>query len=85
MLRAARPEQAAAPVPELEIQLSHNRPVQDRYEPVAKNLWPPDGKPPRKLISNKAALKRLNEELDHLFGKADRDPTSLLRVIGRRK
>jgi hypothetical protein len=35
-------------------------------------------------MPNVQALKLLNEELNRRFGKADRDPTSLLRAIGRR-
>jgi hypothetical protein len=62
-----------------------SRPVQDVVEPVAKHLWPLHGRPSRKKISNKAALKLLNDELDRQFGKAKRDPTSLLRAIGRRE
>jgi hypothetical protein len=67
------------------------RPVLDILEPVAKELWPPDGKPPDE-ISNDAALILFNEKLDRRFGRhflrhdpnGVRDPTSLLRVMGRR-
>jgi hypothetical protein len=63
-----------------------SRPVLDVYVPVAKDLWPPHGTPSREEISNSAALSLLNKELRR-FGKAkrERDPTSLLRAIGRRR
>jgi len=65
----------------------HSRPVRDVCVPVAKDLWPPHGRPSRGKISNKAALKLLNDELDRRFGKANRQSqtTSQLRAIGRRK
>jgi hypothetical protein len=53
----------------------------EAVEPVAKELWPPDGKP-AETISTPDALQRLGDELQRR--KIPASPTTQRRVIGRR-
>ena len=53
----------------------------DPVQPVAKELWPPDGKPP-KTMSAADALKLLGDKLSEQEIKAS--DTTQRRVIGRR-
>ena len=80
---AAEAHVASRPIKRAQPSKRRRRPALDEYEPAAKALFPPRGRPPKRM-SNGGALKQLNEELDRRYGKAERDPTSLLRVMGRR-
>jgi hypothetical protein len=60
----------------------HRKPVLNEVTPVAKGMWPPDGKPPDGM-SNNAALQKLGDKLQELGINAS--ITSQLRAIGRRK
>jgi hypothetical protein len=64
------------------VQKQRRRRRRDPVEAVAKELWPPDGRPPE-TMATPAALRRLGKACERR--KIPASPDTLRRAIGRRE